>query len=820
MRNFIIALRALKNYRLYSVVNIVGLALSLACVITISRYIYSELTVDTMHSKKDNIYCVLTLQRGMTQYSQDDSDNINGTADFVDISDDPAVLEKTAVIRCPSETLSFDNHDYEVDILTTDSSFTRIFDFECSIGSLSEVVSSVDKVAITRECAAKIFGDSDPLGKTVVIKQKNFTVSAILSDPTSKSSMQFDMILPTVEWKLWMMREAEYFLMPDAFDYRAFNDKYPKYFEVYSGMAAGQKYSIKPFSEMYFDSSVANWNGKMRVTGNRDSLEVIFIVALIVLCIGVFNFINIYTVLMLRRAREVGIKKVFGASITSVTFGLYLENLLMVTLSLCVGWVIALICREFAASVLGIPIVANQSFDIWFSVAFMLLLPILTTIYPYFKYRYAKPITSLREVGSSGRSIVSRAIFLVIQYVMTIVMIIVSIYLVRQLNYVLNSDLGYKHNDIISARLFADTNKNLYSGDSEWEERKKREREMISRAKIVRDKLSQSPIVTAFSHNESPHIIGQADQDRTVKLLPDGRAMKYSNIYCDDKFFTMYGIEKLQGRLWSDTLDKFAQYKCIVNETLMRELGIDDYSTASIQTNARLWWSAATREESELMKHNPPFTIVGVVRDFQIGHLRSKIPPLMILYSEYDNADIDPTRATFQVQAVRGRMAEVVELLRELHSEYGNGEFSYTIVDDEIAAQYAEDRKVTNIYTVFAIIAIFIGSLGLFSLSLYDVQQRYREIALRRVNGASVSLIVVMLLRKYYLLLSIAYVIAMPVAWFAIDWYMQGFVNRAPISWWIFALAALVTAAISLLTLIYQTIKAARTNPAVAMKTE
>lgn len=823
MKNIIIALRALKNYRLYSAVNVIGLALSLACVITISRYLYSEISVDAIHPNLQNTYCVVKQKPNDTKYSPGDCENPNRVADFVDISADPAVLAKTTILLCPKETSTLDQRDFTVDIMTIDSSFTQIFGFRASIGSLDEVARSVDKIALTTETARRIFGNSDPLGRTFTIKGKSYTVSAVLEESTSKTTLNFDVIVPTGDDRIWMQIGREYFLMPDNFDYRAFNEKYPKYFKYYAGMQEGDRYSILPLDGMYFNESVEHWSDNMFVTGDLNSLRVITIVALIVLLIGVFNFINIYTVLMLRRSREVGVKKVFGASTASVTGGIYLENLLMVLFAVGAGWIISAMCREFAASVLGIPIVENLSFDLVLTAAFVVILPLLTTIYPYIKYRYTKPITSLREVSSGGRSIVSRAMFLVLQYAMTIIMIIVSVYFVRQLGYMLNADLGYKHKDIISATLFSDKESGMSRSEEDWKAKQKRRDELAARAKLLREKLIQSPLVENISYNESPHTIqAPTSNDRNIRVAGsgDGSAVGYSTIYTDANFFSVYGIEKLQGRLWHDSIDVFTQYKCIVNEALLRELDIKDYTTATIQTNERLWYSVSNEEEAKAMRQNPPYTIVGVVRDFQIGHLRAKTPPLMILCGGPVPENIDPTRSALQVQSAPGKMEEVIKLLGELHKEYGNGEFSYAVVDDQIAQQYAEDRKVTNIYTTFAIIAIIIGSLGLFSLSLYDVQQRYREIALRRVNGARVGQIVIMLLRKYYILLAISFVIAMPLSWLAIDWYMQDFVTKAPISWWIFVLALLITSAISLLTLIYQTVKAARTNPAIAMKSE
>lgn len=811
MKQLILSLRVFKNYRLYSVINVLGLALSLACVIMISRYLYSETSVDTMHSKCRNIYAVYSQRLNSSEMNPTDTENVNNMPNFTDISKDPAVVAKTRLILCPEEAARYDNRDYSVDLLVVDSSFSKLFDFTTRVGSLSEVIRSVDQVALSSQMAQIMFGSEDPLGKSLTIRDKLYTVTAIMGEQSSKTSFRFDIIVPMQDRRSWSRMEAEYLLMADNFDYHAFNDKYSTYHKRHDG-DVDNRFSIYPIRDSYFNTSISNWTPTMRSFGDKGSLNVIFIIAIVVLLIGAFNFINIYTVLMLRRSREVGVKKVFGATTSSITMGIYLENLLMVIVAVFVGWLITLLSSDYAASTLGIPVVDNSLFNLIITSVMVVIIPLLTTIYPYIKYRYSQPITSLRSVNSRGGSIFSRAFFLVLQYSMTIIMVIVSLYFMRQLHFMLNSELGYTHKDIISATMFVDNKANV---SDNWEEYMKYMDDMSNRSKLLLDKLSQSPLIEKFSYNTSPIEIDKASGSQQLKLLPDGQSVNMSYLFCDANFFSMYDVEKLQGRLFSDSTDVFAQYLCIVNETLLRDLGIKDYTTALLQPNARLWFN-----DRESMKINPPYSIVGVIKDFHIGHLGQRNSPLIIVYNQCDNQSWVDLEAKLNIKVKPDKMAEAIELLGELHREYGNGEFSYTLLDDQIAAQYVEDRKVTNIFMTFAIIAILIGSLGLFSLSLYDVQQRYREIALRRINGATVSMIVVMLLRKYYMLLGISFVIGASVSYLAIDWYMSDFVTRAPLSWWIFALGAFLTAAISLLTLIIQTLRAARTNPAVAMKSE
>lgn len=711
------------------------------------------------------------------------------------------------------KVINYDNKEAVIDLFAIDSNFVKLFDLTTSIGSLDEIGRSVDKVALTVKTAKKLYGDADPLGKVIKINDRNYTVSSIINVAPTKTTFQFDAILPIADFNRWYNIPYDFFLMPKDFDYNQFNAKYstPQYrYDKFEG----ELLKITPLSTLYFNK----FNSDLTISGDRQTINILFLVALIVLVIGVFNFINIYTVLMLRRSKEVGVKKVFGASTNSILAGIYLENLIMVIAAVLGGWIVTYMCKDFASGTLGIPIVQNWNFDILLSTSFVVLLPIITTIYPYIKYRYAKPITSLQEVSTTGKSIISRAVFLVLQYVMTVVIVIFSIYFVRQLSYMLNSELGYRHKGIIAAKVFHDNNNyDQLTSDKKEEEKKKRERKAQNITTFT-NTLSSSPLIEKFSF-EAPPISSYNVKDGRITVSISGSDEKVPiNVwYTSQGFYDLYKIDFVEGRNWNDSIDVGTQYRCIVNESLLKSLSISNWQNITLQTSTRLWWQAGNSDDEKAMKQNPPFEIVGVVKDFNAGHLSKSCPPMMMIYWAVGHEDANDG---IYVLPKEGKTQEVVALLEKLHGELGNGEFSCEMVSDQVADLYKEDKKVTIIYSTFAVIAILIGALGLFSLSLYDVQQRRREIALRRVHGAQVNEIVKILLGKYFLLLGIAFLIAMPLAWFAIDWYMKDFVHRAPISWWIFLVGAIVTAAISLLTLIWQTYKAAAENPANLMKKE
>lgn len=816
MKNFILALRTLKNYRFYSIVNIVGLAMSLACTIVISRYVYREMTVDTFNSNLDRIHAIVNEQRDdNSRMRLEYPTNPNGESGYVDPLVDPAIVWATQMYCFPKDNLKIDDKEFNADIAAVDSNFMKVFDYQLVRGDRASVLHNASGALITEEFAAKHFPGVDPMGRIMKHSTgKEVVIEGIIASTTSKSLLNFDVLISTMLQQHWSYMSIGFVLATPNTLVEDMNARSGEFMEM-KIWNSFQRFQFIPLKGLYFNTTLVSPSGPrstMLKSGDHSNLMVLSVVALLVLLIGVFNFINIYTVLMLRRSREVGVKKVFGAATSSIIKSLYVENLVMITLAVGLGWVLIKLCGKMIEGWIGIPQVGSWQFDILLSVGIMILLPLLTTVFPYFKYKYAKPITSLREISGGRGSIVSRAVFLVLQYMMTVVMIIVAIYFVRQLNFMVSADMGIDTHNIIQTQFAPHRVAYDIISDKVWEEERERDRRNV---KYVTEQLNSSPLFEQWTPGEAPLQLGRSGSSFSVA---GGEFKQLKTIYVTTTWMKMFGIKHLDGDTYNDSIHRFAQYKLLATPAALKLLGVTDFRAAVVQPERRLWWSAQTREESELMKQNPPFEIIGVVDDFRTEHLSKAALPIVLLYESADFDRVDG--ANFLIRLTKGREMEAIDFLRKLKSEIYGGEFTYTFVEDQVRDMYTEDKRVAIIYTTFAIIAILISSLGLFSLSLYDVQQRYREIALRRVNGASVRQIVTMLLRKYYLLLGIAFVIAMPLAWWAIDWYMQDFASKAPLSLWIFILAALITAAISLLTLIYQTIRAALTNPAIAMKTE
>ena len=475
----------------------------------------------------------------------------------------------------------------------------------------------------------------------------------------------------------------------------------------------------------------------------------------------------------------------------------------MVAAALLIIWMLIETSAGIFASVYVIPVKPDIAFDLSLSLILLFVLPLVTSVFPFLRYNYFSPITSLRSVNAGGNSIVSRVVFLFIQYVITFSLIVVALFFVRQLYTMLNADLGYQAKNIISCQFLSfETQNRRYANDEEWQKERDLERHKVQ---VIKQKMDACPLFISWGYGEAP-----INLEPYVNVESNGEKHKMAIMYVNNNYMDMFGLKLKEGRTWNDK-DQFAQYKMMINETARKLFRIKDINEASLQTESRLWWSVGTDESK-----NPAYQVVGVIEDFRTGHLSMGDASLAILYDEGEN----PTEP-LMAKIAEGKRKEAIQFLKELHNEVmGEGEFNYSFVEDEVEKLYDDDKRTTHIYVTFAGLAICISCLGLFGLSLYDIRQRYREIALRKVNGATGKQITLLLVRKYLSILGAAFVVAIPLVYYIINDYTKDFAVKAPIGAGIFVTGFILTLLISLGTLLWQVRKAVRINPALIMKNE
>ena len=790
-----LAVRSLLHFKLYSAVNIVGFALCLMCVVVIARYVYNESTVDRFNSNLERIY-VTTYERSnwSGKISFSGVWNPNGEKNFVDVRKDPAVEKSSNYIAQPDNVFQVEDDTYTVKIVAADTSFLQILDYGISAGSGD--LSAPDNVLITESFARKVFGEDDPLGKQMHYNGtgKTVTITGIIAPSRTKSSFDFEVLIPFTHSD-WGRVENTLILLYPGQDDKAFNEKYSDFFEM-SRWDYSVRYQLFPLKDVYMNQSIADYGGFLH--GKASTVLVLTLVGLLILLVGVFNFINIYTAVVLRRGREFGMKKVFGASGGRVFSQLLVENLLLILLAVILALALTEILNPLVRNLLGFDQLPFRRFDLFLTLGLLVILPLITTIFPFFHYNYSTPVKSLRSVGKTGGKSAARKILLTFQYVLTIGMIIVSLFFLKQLHFMTHADPGYRTTDIIQVPF-------LVREGYDYETSAEKYREFRQKKDEIVQKMDASTLFSGWTFGSSPIGSGYTtnfrfgDDELKPVTITDG----------DERWLNIFDLELVEGRFFDNEIENFYTYHLMVTESALPYFGITDIRTEKLQSESRFWWSSDRQEE---MKTNPPYEIVGVVKNFYPSHLGIGTPPIVIMFDDGDGEII--------AAVAPGKRQEAIEFLQQLHAETMGGEFVYSFIEDDVAALYREDRKVATVYSIFTAIAILVSVMGLFSMSLFDVQQRRREIAIRKVNGATTGDVLGLLLKRYLYLLLVAFIIAAPIGYFAIQKYLEGFARKAPVSIWIFAAGLLITAAVSLLTLIWQTAKAAGANPAEVVRSE
>ena len=787
-----LAIRSILHFRTYSGINLLGLALSLACVITIFRYVYGEFTVDRFNKNIDRIY-VTTLEisnnPGNIKFSGLSNPNMETT--FVDLTEHPGVEMFSHFMWYDNEEIDTENRKYNATILMADSNFLKITDYPVISGV--ERLSDPQSALITKNLSQKIFGNENPVGKTFRHSTgKILTITGIIGQTSTKATLSFDIVVSYLLANSWSSRRISqtFVQLYPGVDYRTINKQYEDFFEMRSWQQQ-LRYQLFPLSKVYFDKNIVDVLHIYK-KGNFDYVAVFIIVGVLILLVGIISYINIYTVVILRRGRELCMKKILGAEGHNVFVQLMIENILMTGLAFFIALVIVNTAQPFVSNVLQLDQNSNILFDILLSLGLLFILPVFITLYPFFRHHFSTPVNSLHHFKKIRGDDNLRTIFLSFQYVITIVMIVVSLFFIKQLRFMLNADPNYHTKEIVKVQFL----KNDFNVDEQ--------EKIMQILDEIAQKMNACPLFLHWTYGKSPNQFSKGGFYRFK--LPDGDFKEISLNRVSESWFRLFDIQLKEGRLWDDNIDVSDDYLMIVTESALKYYGVTDFNNALLQPEKRLWYSGKE------MNTNPPYRIVGVVKDFNFLHLSLKAEPVAFLYEE---AQPDyPLIAAI----VPGRTQDAIEFLRTLHEETVGGEFSHSFVEDEIREMYKGDKKIASIYSAFTFFAIFISVLGLLSISLFDLQQRRKEIAIRKINGASFSNIIRLLLKKYFWSLGISFVIATPVALFAINRYLEDFAHKATVSWWLFALAITLTAGISLLTLIIQTQKAANQNPAETIK--
>ena len=789
MKTLKYAWRFLMRSKSYTIINLLGLAFSLACSIILMRYIHRELTVDTHCIDREHVYAICTNtegNRGLSGLKQYNYDTISIDNRFVEAMTTYIPLEKDYVIsgtnRIPARCL------------VTDSVFFQLFHYPIVQGKLS--LTTPQSALLTEKYACKIFGNENPIGKVLRYSNgKDITVEGIVGEPECKTTINFDIILSSKLSQHWERMNTELYRFLPGTDINAINKtgSVPRYINDPEYDTRTHTFSLISVKDIYWDGSLTDREPAMFLSGNRSHLIILSGVCLLLLLTGILNFINLYLVALLRRGKEYGLKKVFGVCGRTLFANIWIENTLLVLSALLVSWLIIEIMSAPTEYLFDTHF-SYTAFDGWLSASILLLLPVITSIYPYIKYNYTSPILSIRSIGAQSHSKHFRMFFLGAQYIITFLLVVLSLYFNRQLGMLLSTKPGFRTKNIMNVNLVYESKDfSSYTYESMQQRRQ--------RVMQLDNELNACPFIELYE----PSYENILTPTFGTNYLNNKGEKVFLNIhYATPAFFKLYDIKVIEGEI-PDINKEDRRTVFVVNKAALKALGYTSINGVGvIEENQKKANANASLQP-----------IVAVVEDYFEGHLTSGIKPTIYPVGARFSGDL------YQIAYTPGKKKEVIDFLRNLEYKlYGSEDFEYTFLEDDIKAMYTQDRQTATIYSIFASIAIIISSLGLLGISLFDIRQRYREIAIRKVNGASAKDLYRLLFRKYITVLIIAFVIAIPLACYLINTYTQDFAVRAPVSIDIFIISLLLVIIISLGTLAYQIQKAAHINPTQIMKTE
>ena len=781
--------RFLMRSKSYTIINLLGLACSLACSIILMRYIHRELTVDTHCIDREHVYAICTNtegNRGLSGLKQYNYDTISIDNRFVEAMTTYIPLEKDYVIsgtnRIPARCL------------VTDSVFFQLFHYPIVQGKLS--LTTPQSALLTEKYARKIFGNENPIGKVLRYSNgKDITVEGIVGEPECKTTINFDIILSSKLSQHWERMNTELYRFLPGTDINAINKtgSVPRYINDPKYDTRTHTFSLISVKDIYWDGSLTDREPAMFLSGNHSHLIILSGVCLLLLLTGILNFINLYLVALLRRGKEYGLKKVFGVCGRTLFANIWIENTLLVLSALLVSWLIIEIMSAPTEYLFDTHF-SYTAFDGWLSASILLLLPVITSIYPYIKYNYTSPILSIRSIGAQSHSKHFRMFFLGAQYIITFLLVVLSLYFNRQLGMLLNTEPGFRTKNIMNVNLVYESKDfSSYTYESMQQRRQ--------RVMQLDNELNACPFIELYEPSNENILTPTFG---TNYLNNKGEKVFLNIHYATPAFFKLYDIKVIEGEI-PDINKENRRTVFVVNKAALKALGYTSINGVGvIEENQKKANANASLQP-----------IVAVVEDYFEGHLTSGIKPTIYPVGARFSGDL------YQIAYTPGKKKEVIDFLRNLEYKlYGSEDFEYTFLEDDIKAMYTQDRQTATIYSIFAGMAIIISSLGLLGISLFDIRQRYREIAIRKVNGASAKDLYRLLFRKYITVLIIAFVIAIPLACYLINTYTQDFAVRAPVSIDIFIISLLLVIIISLGTLAYQIQKAAYINPTQIMKTE
>lgn len=799
-----VAVRNLWRKKFYTLINITGLAVGLLCAILIGLYIMNELSYDKYNEDYERIY---RLESHFTIQESDDYFAVTA------LPLAPAVkLEFPEDVEEYCRFCDMDNNLFQIDgkkffednCYYADSTVFDLFSYEMILGNEKEALDDPNEIVLTESFAGKIFGNTNPLGKNLETGYGfSFTVTGVIKDLPVNSHLNFAALGSMITLAQFFGPEQFKSLEPRFFWNVGFYSfvkltetgsmdnimaGYPEFNEKYLapvGELINSKFMLmsQRLDRIHLHSNLSH----DLATGNIDYIYIFGIIAIFLLIIGCINYMNLATAQSAGRATEVGIRKAAGAQRGSLQRQFIMESVITSILALILAlFAVELLLPGFNRSS-GMELSLNIADNLnYFGLLFILtiIVGIVSGSYPAFYLSSFKPVEVLKGKLAGGGTTL-RKLLVIVQFSISIIMIIGTLGVMHQLNFIQTTDLGFNKENLVVLTI--------------------RDTSAVKNLKTFKEELVKHPnVISGGTSNSVPGngfgIIVQRYEGNDGEMNEKG----INFLFVDNDYLETMDMHVLEGRNFDPELQTDLEESILINQRTAEVLGWGDDAIGK-----KLDFGAGSGDEAARKTR-----VIGIIKDFNYASLHNPIDPLLILLSE------DPLR-NITLRVNQNNIDETLRFIEEKWNEFcPTFPFSYRFLDEDLQKQYEGEQKTSRLFGYFTLICIFIACLGLFGLTAYTTERRIREIGIRKVLGATEASIIVLLTKNFAFLVLISNIIAFPVAWFALRRWLENFAYSAGISIWIFLVSGMAALMIAVITISFRALHAARSNPAESLKYE
>ncbi|MDR8393446.1 ABC transporter permease [Aliifodinibius sp. S!AR15-10] len=792
IKNYIkIAWRNLIRDKTYSIINTIGLTMGITCGLIIAIYILHEWSYDRFVPNSERIYRVVQEQNQASDLYQVASTPAPLAEKLR--TDYPDVREVTAFSRIFSKRLfQYQDNSFEEGYgYHVDSSFFKLFDFPVLNGSLQSFFSSTQTILLTKKMAQKYFGEGDPVGKVINIdRRQDFVVAAVVENPPANSHLNFNFLLPMANlhahrdfsnWgNNWMYT---YILLGETVNPNSFEQKIGGLLSDNIGSPEWQpRLYLQPLTDIHLYSNF-DFNTDFADTGNPHSIYLFGAIGLIIILISCINFVNLSTARSFQRNKEIGVRKVMGASRTQLIWQLAGESMLFAFISTALALAVAQVCMPYFAGLSGIPLsldLLKPEHLVILLLAFMFTIGLLAGIYPalYLSALNTKRILKGPSTNEGLRKghLPLRKILVVCQFALSVILITGAIIIRQQMHYILNRDLGFDQEHIVYSPLKGDLADNgIYES-------------------LKTALLHQSSVLEVTRSNGLPiHHEGSYSGVEWEGMAAGHQDFLMNYLEVEESFVETYGLQMLAGRNFAPRNPNDTSSYYLINETASKIMQMDN----------------------PVGKRFEDGNIIGVIKDFNFKSAFSPVEPMMLRNSP------EMLKRFISIRIAPGNFKETLATIGRAFNETNPAyPFIYHFLDESIEALYNQQLRAGKLIDLFAALAVLISCLGLFGLSVFTAGRRTKEIGIRKALGATVADIVTLLNKDFLILVLLGFLIAIPIAWYAMNQWLADFAYRIEIGPEVFVIAGSAALLIALATVSWQSVKAALMNPVNSLRSE